>query len=339
MCPAEVNSMAYAKERGVPWHGLGTAVDNAMTSKELIIKAGLNTTVVKVPMYINLKDANIMRDADGGYMQDLEVFATVREGDGKILGRVTPNYEVFQNWEHTDFLDNLVQDGRLVYETAGSLFGGKRIWVLARLAEDMEVGVGDYVETYQQYMLMTSGHDGEHAIRITPTNVRVVCNNTLSAALTKRGTHFFSIKHNRNMRAKLADASAALQITTAASRRLAEYLERAAKHELNDLAVGAVKVDLFGEVTEADATYQRKAFDKIHEEEVALNGPNAYSMVQAITGFADHALRYNVGRGQKGTEAGKASRAERKLIGTVIGGRGVAFKSKGLQSLRELGVK
>ena len=46
-----INSMMYVGEK--PWHGLGTKVEEAVTSAEAITLAGLDYSVEKKPIYIN----------------------------------------------------------------------------------------------------------------------------------------------------------------------------------------------------------------------------------------------------------------------------------------------
>ena len=48
--PTEVESMFYTG-REVPWHGLGTQIDEAPTSQDAIRLAGLNWNVVQEKLY------------------------------------------------------------------------------------------------------------------------------------------------------------------------------------------------------------------------------------------------------------------------------------------------
>ena len=103
---ANVETMFYTREK--PWHGLGTRVEEAPTSKEALELAGLNWKVLQKPIYtssgIPIK----------GYK------ANVRETDQNILGIVTDRYKVVQNEEAFKFTDDLLGAG-VRYETAGSL--------------------------------------------------------------------------------------------------------------------------------------------------------------------------------------------------------------------------
>jgi hypothetical protein len=67
----------------------------------------------------------------------------------------------------------------LHFETAGSLWGGRRVWCLARLPEFIALG-GDLSATY---IYVANSHDGSMAVTAAATPIRIVCANTLGAAL------------------------------------------------------------------------------------------------------------------------------------------------------------
>ena len=80
---ANVETMFYVREK--PWHGLGTNVEEAPTSKEALIAAGLNWNVRSED--IHLRNGEIVE----GYK------ANVRDTDRAVLGVVTDRYRVVQN--------------------------------------------------------------------------------------------------------------------------------------------------------------------------------------------------------------------------------------------------
>lgn len=117
---AEVETMMFVgRER--PWHGLGTMVEEAPDSREALIAAGLDWDVVQIPVFTQ----------DGVKMPGY--FANVRQQDGSILGVVTSRYKVVQNRDAFAFTDALLGDG-VRFETAGSLMGGRKTWILAKLS-------------------------------------------------------------------------------------------------------------------------------------------------------------------------------------------------------------
>ncbi len=96
--------------------------------------------------------------------------ANVRSDTHSVLGVVGKTYRVFQNVEAFDFMDTLVGEKLAMYETAGALRQGKRIWMLARIPKEYRVGD----DVVQPYVLLSNAHDGTQALRMIPTTVRGV---------------------------------------------------------------------------------------------------------------------------------------------------------------------
>ena len=87
-----------------------------------------------------------------------------------------------------------------MWETAGSLQDGKRVWMLARIPKTVEVVHGDEVKPYA---LLCNGHDGGLAVHILPTTVRVLCNNTFNLALNQGNGKELVIRHSQSLRGKI----------------------------------------------------------------------------------------------------------------------------------------
>lgn len=172
-----------------PWHGLGRVLTSAPTVKDAIREAGLDWQIKTLPLYLS----------DG--RQNPDAFANVRETDNAILGTVGPRYHVLQNRDAFSFFDPLVDSGLVTLETAGSLQGGKKVWVLARISGgDLSVG-GD--DTVRKYVLLSNSHDGSLAIRAGFVPVRVVCANTLSMAHQDADSALVRIRHMSSAKADL----------------------------------------------------------------------------------------------------------------------------------------
>ena len=144
---ANVETMFYVREK--PWHGLGTNVEEAPASKEALIAAGLNWNVRSED--IHLENGKIVE----GYK------ANVRDTDKAVLGVVTDRYRVVQNREAFAFTDALLGEG-VRYETAGSLLGGRKVWMLARMPHEYVIGG----ERISLYLLFSNAHDGSGPVRV-----------------------------------------------------------------------------------------------------------------------------------------------------------------------------
>ena len=198
---ANVETMMYVRK--VPWHGLGTMVAEARL-------AGLDWKVEGRPIY----------DADG---QEIPGFvANTRDSDGQVLGVVTKKYRVVQNEEAFAFTDHLI-GGDVRYETAGSLRGGRQIWLLAKMPAAKVAG--DEVEPY---LCFTNSHDCSSSVKVCMTPIRVVCNNTLNLAL-REAQRTWSMVHTGDISRKILEAQQTLEL---ADRYMVELDAQAQRYEM-----------------------------------------------------------------------------------------------------------
>lgn len=283
--------MFYAKERGVPWHGLGRGVSEAQTSEQAVQLAGLDWEVAIGPLWGGPRQLPV----DGHY-------AVYRATDGKVLGISSEKYKPIQNREMFNFMDSLISDRVMRYETAGAMMGGKRIWLLARLDEDIEIA-GD---AHVPYLLLVSGHDLNSSLKIFPTLVRVVCYNTLTQAIRQAdntNAPMVRITHSGDTQSKLGKAQDILSITTAQMRKYQQYLGSLVDVTVTNDELEAVKEGMFGPLDDQTPTQRRKlieTFEAIYAAEQAIHDSTAYTLVQAVVGLADHGTRVrSLGRGDE----------------------------------------
>ena len=198
--PAEIETMMYARE--IPWHGFGTKVDGLQTAEEAIVAAELDWLVEPRPLYTHGPKGTLVKVPDR--------LANVRMSDGKPLGVVSPTYKVLQNTDAFRIADEIVKTGEAKYETAGALRGGKVVFLSMELPKTVHVPGDD--GDMRPYLLAANSHDGSMAIRFLITLIRVVCANTLSAAL---GSHQAEIRlrHTTNVDSRVAEAQRALGLT------------------------------------------------------------------------------------------------------------------------------
>src|SRR5262245_97669 len=187
--------IAYAGE--TPWHGLGARVDGLQTASQLLRHAGLDWVVGIQP---------VCRQ-EGRPVEGFRF--TVREDCDVVLGVVTEHYQPIQNTQAVEVMDALVTEGGAHVEVAGALEAGQRCWMLAHIPADFEVTAGDAV---RPYVLLAWGHDGKHGLAAKLTPIRVVCNNTLTAALGRRwsSTADVYVRHHRNAHVRIEEAQRAM---------------------------------------------------------------------------------------------------------------------------------
>ena len=205
-----------------PWNDLGTELTDPATARETIDSAGLNFTVVKMSLRQVKK-----RNHPAGFSPDH--WATVRTDTGDVLGIVGDNYKPIQNRDAFKFFDSLVSSNEATYETAGALGRGERIWILARLPGFIKVHGNDIVG---KYLLLSNSHDGSSLVRARLTPIRVVCNNTLTAAL--QGAGEIQIRHTSRAAENMKQAQVLLGLSNALYEQLDAIFNRMALTKISD---------------------------------------------------------------------------------------------------------
>ncbi|GHT63675.1 hypothetical protein FACS1894110_01910 [Spirochaetia bacterium] len=175
------NDFMFSGRGVVPWHGLGAVLDGVLTSKDAIKAAKLEWTVNQTPVF-----------SSSNFAQEIPGFkANVRSDTKEVLGIVSDRYCVAQNKDVFAFADELIGNGKVkcTYETAGSLWNGRRVFMLVNMPKGRIMG-----DEYQPYLCLSNAHDGSACLQVFLTGIRVVCNNTLQAALNT-ATRKISIRH------------------------------------------------------------------------------------------------------------------------------------------------
>ena len=180
----EVESMAYFG--ATPWHGLGceiTNLDALKDSKTFMIAAGLNWDVAKVEIKLgnelpdDLGNYHLANDGFAGKIVDNQ-YQIVRSDNNAVISQkpiTKDGYKLRQNSQMFKLFDPLIAEGKFQFHTAGSLYGGRKVWVLAELMTGFELPGNDQVNNF---FLFTMNHSGIEANSAFYTSVRVVCANT-----------------------------------------------------------------------------------------------------------------------------------------------------------------
>ena len=274
---AAVETMFYTREK--PWHGLGIRVENAPDSKEALELAGLDWQVVQEPIF-STSGVEIP-----GYK------ANVRDSDSKVLGIVSDRYKIIQNSEAFSFTDMLIGEG-VRYETAGSLFGGRKVWMLAKLPQEYII-TGERISPY---LVFTNTHDGSGAVRCAVTPIRVVCSNTLNLALSS-AERSWSMIHTGDIQHKLEDARDTLLHAGEYMEKLGEEIERLREIKLTEQQV-CDYIDALIPESKSDSLGRRRNIKRnkagivqryLEAPDLKRMGHNAYRFINAVSDFATHA--------------------------------------------------
>lgn len=276
---ANVESMMWTG-RTAPWHGLGTRVMEAPNSKNALTLAGLDWKVVQEPIYTETNDLI------PGYK------ANVRDTDNKVLGVVTERYKVVQNIEAFEFTDALLGEG-VRYETAGSLQGGKRVWLQARLPREYII-TGERITPY---LVFTNAHDGSGAIKTCLSPIRVICQNTLNLALAD-AKRCWSTNHTGDIKGKMEEAKNTLFMADKYMECLGKEIEALSRKQMSDKQVMEY-IDILLPTDPRASDLQIKNINRLKEDvkrryfeapDLKDLGKNAYRFINAVSDFATHNL-------------------------------------------------
>jgi phage/plasmid-like protein (TIGR03299 family) len=247
----EIETCAFTGER--PWHADETMADGrtrllspeaTKDSRLMRIESGLDWKVSKQSLVIDGAPGS-----DPGTWQNMDefAFAMVRDSDKKILGSVGPRYTPMQNEEVFSWFEPFIESGEATFETAGSLFGGARIWVLAKITGDpIQVLPGDDV---LKHILLSHAHDGSLRINGGLCGTRVVCWNTLRAALLEKAS-MFSFRHTKNVQDKLSVIREQIATANQAFSKLGDSYRFLASRRYTNETVKAYVQGLFVKVQE-----------------------------------------------------------------------------------------
>jgi len=190
----------FVKER--PWHDFGTVIPNAPSIEEGIKLAGMDWEVRLDELYT----------PDGIKVKNKAAFREI-EGEKQILGVVGENYTPLQNMDAFKWFEPFVQSKMVSLETAGTLFNGKKVFILAKLnQDDLEIVKDDIVE---RYILLSNSHDGSSCVRVGFTPIRVVCNNTLKMAEEDDASKLIRVRHTNKVNLNLDELRSVMDLVNA----------------------------------------------------------------------------------------------------------------------------
>ncbi|WP_417377488.1 DUF932 domain-containing protein [Gimesia maris] len=286
-------------------------LDHVPNSDEMIQAARLDWKVQSQPIF----------NEQG---QIIEGFSTtVRMDTGAHLGVVSDSFRVVQNADGFRFLDDLIRDGVMKFESAGALRGGRTIWALTRMPSVDMIAEDDDVN---RYCLWLNSHDGTGAIHAIPTSVRVVCSNT--AALAIRGQR--GIRHIGDIKAKLKQAH---KLLSQADKQFTDFREKGqllasrryshmdAKQFINTLIPEPDDSGRSLSIRERKVDEVRKTLRNERQNLPSIKG-TWWSLYNAISEAVDHGRFY----GFRGSDR---TRAENRMT-SVLMGSGADFKQKAL---------
>lgn len=313
------------------WHGLGIVLPDAFTVADALTVGQLDWTVEQSPLYLG----------DGS--QVLSHVANVRSDTNETLAIVGSEYSVLQNRDLATYVEDVCGD-EVRLETAGSLKGGRKVFMLARM-ETFDATPGDPV---QRYGLFSNDHTGMGSLFVLPTSIRVVCNNTLTMALGSKRSGI-AVRHTKGLADSLESARAALTGAIVEGDKFREQVVGMVSRKLNTKELHAFFATVYAKAnrtkitvnptTDAEARTFRKAtktvgdWCAILDDEKNLVGDmrgSIWAALNAITQWSDHERTVRLTGSLTKSDDDQAKAAEARLYSNWLGSsadfKAVAFK-------------
>jgi phage/plasmid-like protein (TIGR03299 family) len=277
--PAFVDTMAFAGQ--VPWHGLGTKLAEDATTDIIIPAAGLDWKIKKIPAEYRNPVTGEVDEIDGRYW-------LARDDSGILVSRETVSsvYQEVQNRQLFEFGDALTITGEARWHTAGSLHDGGRIWALAQVKGQFDVGN----DMYLPYILLYDARDKSSQFRARFVLIRVVCANTAAAALAGDAVEV-SIPHRGNLEERLELAAETLGLAETSFSKQREIVEQLGSESFSEAAMRMFVIQMATGKDDRD-----EAMD-VFRGTVAKGG----RALTNLNTFGDEVMRlYNEGKGNEG---------------------------------------
>lgn len=238
--------MATPKGRPFAYKG-AVNVEDCETAKDVIEKAHLDWIVRKCELVAKMPPIGMHGESNeddflyGGKAYRLvpNAYATYRSDINYPLGIVKDRYEPVQNIEAFDFFDGAIGDDKAIWQTAGCFGMGERIFVSAKLPDTITVN-GDPVDNY---LVFTTSHDGTSGVKILFTPIRVVCENTLNAAI-RGAENYVSFRHTQSVHSNIDVAADILGISKQMAIETQQLYTEMAKIKVTDKQVQNYFADL-----------------------------------------------------------------------------------------------
>jgi phage/plasmid-like protein (TIGR03299 family) len=311
---------------GRAWHGLGPVLDANCDMKTAKEASGLGWLVGLRPVKLGL--------SDGSTVDVEEHFIVTRLSDEKALGIVGSDYTPIQNDEIFDLAEAILGEGHGHYHTAGSLRGGKIVWILCEMPGVINVRTVHGDDITKKYVLISSSHDGTRAMQAMFTAIRVVCMNTLSAA-RREATNIVTIHHTKSAQDRLKEA---VRIMGAANKWFQAFEKEAmflSEVEFTENKMSMLAEHMFpfnGDPTKIPTrtANSRELLVKLFSKGKGNHGETAWDALQACTEFADH---HSDSRAKQG--ATDIEKKSTRFDSVLFGGK-AKFKVKALDAVKRL---
>jgi phage/plasmid-like protein (TIGR03299 family) len=270
---------------------LGTEIPEGLTAAEVMKHAGLSGWNIR-------KRPAFTLDEEGRRVPMTGRFGVIRDVPGEerpaFLGDVGSAYSIVQNEDHISFLDTLVEEAGANYTNAGTMWGGKGVFIAMRLPGYMLIGGQDEVD---MNLVAINTHNGSKSFMLMATPERVACANQLNVA-TRRASNVFKIRHTQGLEKSglIEKAREALDLTFTYIDSAREEFERMAQTTLTQAKFEAIIQAEFGPTEDMAPAAVTRAENKIGQiqhlfAEAQTNDgirDTVWAGFNALTEWSDH---------------------------------------------------
>jgi phage/plasmid-like protein (TIGR03299 family) len=188
-------------------------------------------------------------------------------------------------------LGNVVASGAAKYETAGSLKGGRVVFITMATPDWITLPGGDKIKTY---LLLRTTHDGTGRIQVYVVTVRVVCNNTLTIAIGG-AKHKWGVTHTSDVSAKVEQAQQALGLTIDYDKAFAVEAEQLMDVRVTDDQIVKFLKEEIEERPRRDVLIEKILFNVKNSPTVAGYEGTGWGVFNGVTEHLEHGENHRSG--------------------------------------------
>lgn len=268
------------------WHTLGNVVPEGVKDVERVLTLGGIGFDVETTPALYQSGTEVRTDPDH--------FHTLRTDTGNTLGVVGKIYTPIQNRTAFAFLQELVDQWDVTWESAGAVRDGRRVFVSMRMPTTVRIDPGGINDEIIPFIVALNSHDGTSPFQVVVTPWRPVCANTERFSLRDASARW-SVRHTVNSAQRVDEARKTLglsvkyfEVFAAEEQKLAETeVEMAEFRKLIDSVWGTPEP---GDTTRKQNNHAARvsALETMYIGNAETLGRTGYAAERAITQYLDH---------------------------------------------------
>ena len=271
---------------GGGWNGDGLHGEQVTTAADILEKSGLDFEVEGRPVLVPGPNGEAQRVP--GYK------AITRKDTGHVFSIRSEAYGILQPKFALNVLDEAAGQGACIYTSAGAIDGGAKMFVTARIPQEIRIGKEDLIKPY---LSVINSFDGSTAAIVKALSFRQICRNTFMRSLRSEHETEFRVLHTSNVQAKLRVAMNAMAAAGYTFQKLGETYQamgrtRFSERDMVDMTKVLVPADDESEISTRTRN-ARETLVTLYEigkgqREFADIRGTAWAAFNAVTEYVDH---------------------------------------------------